>query len=228
MIRIVWTGTARNPAKMTANLEPAQPGLSTPIDEIFFSERLEYRTIQNDAAGQEGFFQLCREDSFWAGTSGGVLIPVDHQSIVKITQGLQEHSVLYVFAYVRADADASEEDKAARKPIGLLNLSKPSLAHRFPHRQSELGIALAKKHRGKGYGSEILRWGLDWAFDYTGIHRLQLRTESWNEEAWTTYENVGFKREGILREADWFQGKWHDAYIYSILEHEWAELRKKR
>jgi [ribosomal protein S5]-alanine N-acetyltransferase len=34
-------------------------------------------------------------------------------------------------------------------------------------------------------------------------------------------EKVGLRREGRLREADWFKGRWWDGLIYGMLEDEW-------
>ncbi|STA92047.1 GNAT family N-acetyltransferase [Clostridium cochlearium] len=79
---------------------------------------------------------------------------------------------------------------------------------------------------GKGYGSEALFLVMDFAFRELNLHRLQLITISYNERAIKSYEKLGFKKEGIYREAVNRDGKRYDIYLYGILKREWEELNK--
>ncbi|KAJ4854844.1 acetyltransferase (GNAT) family domain-containing protein [Trichoderma breve] len=86
---------------------------------------------------------------------------------------------------------------------------------------SEPGCMELEEYRGKGYGAEATKWAVDWAFNYTGVHRIELWSFSYNETAIRLWEKIGFKLEGRKRESVWFQRKWFDTVLYSILEHEW-------
>ncbi|AVP55119.1 N-acetyltransferase [Clostridium tetani] len=79
---------------------------------------------------------------------------------------------------------------------------------------------------GKGYGSEALSLAMDFAFRELNLHRLQLITISYNERAIKSYEKLGFKKEGIYREAVNRDGKRYDIYLYGVLKREWKELKK--
>jgi aminoglycoside 6'-N-acetyltransferase len=42
-----------------------------------------------------------------------------------------------------------------------------------------------------------------------------------NKASQRVLENVGFKREGLIRKAAFNKGEWSDGYMYSILREEW-------
>ncbi|KAK3048069.1 hypothetical protein LTR09_010584 [Extremus antarcticus] len=110
-------------------------------------------------------------------------------------------------------------------PIGTIHLSKlsPTMTQ---HRFSEIGIDIVHSYQGQGYGSEAIRWCLDWAFDVAGLHRVAVRAFEWNEGARRLYERIGFVREGVAREELWMGGRWWDGYCYGMLEGEWRALRE--
>lgn len=62
------------------------------------------------------------------------------------------------------------------------------------NRCGDLGVELKPDAHGQGYGTEVLRWALDWAFKTANLHRVQLEVDEWNEAALKTYRRVGFKR----------------------------------
>jgi RimJ/RimL family protein N-acetyltransferase len=113
---------------------------------------------------------------------------------------------------------------SAPSPIGVIALTgtTSSLQH---HRGTKLGIQIATQYRGKGYGSEALNWTLDWAFNFGGFHRVMLEAQAFNDGALRLYERLGFVKEGVLREAVWFNGRWYSQVIYGMLESDWREIR---
>lgn len=66
---------------------------------------------------------------------------------------------------------------------------------------------------------------MDFAFRELNLHRLQLITISYNERAINLYEKLGFKREGVYREAVFRDGKRYDMYLYGILDREWSQIK---
>lgn len=73
---------------------------------------------------------------------------------------------------------------------------------------------------GRGYGSAAARLVLDHAFGTVGLHRVGLEVYDFNPRALRAYERVGFRREGVLRDALRWDGQWHDAVLMSVLAHE--------
>lgn len=73
---------------------------------------------------------------------------------------------------------------------------------------------------GKGYGTEATKLILDFAFDVVGVHRVSLEVFDFNPRAQRVYEKRGFVREGLQREALWWDGEWHDVVTMAILKND--------
>lgn len=106
------------------------------------------------------------------------------------------------------------------KPIGVVSLSKPEERH-IQHGNSSLSLAILPNYRRKGYGTEAIAWALDWAFDFARLHRIEIAYFGWNLGAGRLYSGIGFREEGVKREAIWFMGAWHDMHEMAMLEDEW-------
>lgn len=86
-------------------------------------------------------------------------------------------------------------------------------------------IALGATGQNRGLGTEATRLVLGYAFERVGLHRISLEVYSFNSRARRVYEKVGFRPEGVLRDALLWEGQRFDAHVMSILAHEWAEHR---
>ena len=93
--------------------------------------------------------------------------------------------------------------------------------HDEPNRSAGLRIGLAPPARGQGLGSEALRLVLAHAFGTLRLHRVSLEVYAFNERAIHVYEKVGFRHEGRLRDALWWDGRPHDALLMAVLATEW-------
>lgn len=80
-----------------------------------------------------------------------------------------------------------------------------------------------KEYFNKGYGSEALILSLNYGFGMLNLHRIELEVFPFNERAIHVYEKIGFKREGIRRDGCYFNNKYYDMIIMSILEEEFRE-----
>ena len=67
---------------------------------------------------------------------------------------------------------------------------------------------------------------LSHAFDELNVYRVQLTTDARNIGAQKSIENLGATKEGILRsERINYDGFRRDSVYYSILDHEWPEIK---
>lgn len=78
---------------------------------------------------------------------------------------------------------------------------------------------------GHGYGTEAARLMLWLAFERIGLHRVGLTVFSFNERAIRSYQKVGFRIEGRLREAIERDDRRWDEIQMGILREEWLALR---
>lgn len=79
--------------------------------------------------------------------------------------------------------------------------------------------------RGQGIGTWAAEMTRDFAFEELKLHRLELDVYSFNPRAERAYLKVGFKREGVLKDAVMDNGKYADDILMAILEDEWREIK---
>lgn len=79
---------------------------------------------------------------------------------------------------------------------------------------------------GKGYGAEAVQLVQKFSFEELQLNRLELQVYSHNIRGIKSYEKVGFKKEGTLRQSLYMNGKYSDEIIMSILRDEYMELKK--
>lgn len=70
---------------------------------------------------------------------------------------------------------------------------------------------------GHGYGTEVTRMIIDYAFGQVGLHRLALEVFEHNPRAQHVYEKCGFTVEGRLRQALLWEGRRYDALVMAML-----------
>ena len=77
------------------------------------------------------------------------------------------------------------------------------------------------KMQHKGYGTEAIRILLDMAFKEYNMHRVSIGVVGLNTNALEFYKKIGFKQEGILEEAYYYDNEYSDFIMMRILSHEW-------
>ena len=91
--------------------------------------------------------------------------------------------------------------------------------HLFPahfHRGT-LGMGVVPDYRGCGIGARLMDQALKQAFA-TGFVRVELSVRADNTRAIRLYEKVGFVREGVLRDAVFVDGEFHDAIAMALID----------
>lgn len=100
--------------------------------------------------------------------------------------------------------------------------------HDINERKGSFSIAMyiVKEHRGKGYGKSVMNILLEYAFNERRLHRFEGCCLDINIASSKLLESLGCVREGINREAIFFNGKYHNRLLYSLLENEYREHTK--
>lgn len=98
----------------------------------------------------------------------------------------------------------------------------------YPWRTTDLTIIIFDREaRGKGYGTEVMEIMLDYAFGYLNFHRISIGVVGFNEKALRFYERIGFKTEGIQRDGYYYNHRYYDFVMMSILEDEYRAMYHK-
>ncbi|MGW4834991.1 GNAT family N-acetyltransferase [Streptomyces globisporus] len=110
----------------------------------------------------------------------------------------------YPFAIVRS---------RDRRPVGAIGLWLREL----PEGRASLGYWLTDLARGQGVARAALRTVTGWALRDLGVPRLQLYIEPWNTASARIAEDIGFRREGLLRGWQQVGDERRDMAVYALL-----------
>jgi RimJ/RimL family protein N-acetyltransferase len=93
------------------------------------------------------------------------------------------------------------------------------------NRKSEITIVITPKFQRRGFGFQSLMFIMEFAFDQLNFHRLEAEVYDYNIASVQLLEKAGFSKEGVLREAKFSNGKYHNILRYGILRSEWDEKK---
>lgn len=88
-------------------------------------------------------------------------------------------------------------------------------------RSATLGLMVGEKeHWGEGIGSHATRLAVRHAFEDLNLHRLELQVLEDHERARRAYENAGFVREGLLKDAVFKNGGYQSLIPMALVRDE--------
>lgn len=86
---------------------------------------------------------------------------------------------------------------------------------------AELGYWLAADTQGRGVMTAAASTLVDHAFSALELNRVEIRVAVGNARSRAIPERLGFKPEGILREAERVGDRYHDLVVYAMLARDW-------
>lgn len=95
-------------------------------------------------------------------------------------------------------------------------------------RVAMVGIWLGREEfQGKGYGSDAMRVLCRFLYDQVNVRKIALTVYGFNKRAIRSYEKVGFRVEGRLREAMYRNGSYHDVIWMGMFQDEFEAAERK-
>jgi ribosomal-protein-serine acetyltransferase len=88
-------------------------------------------------------------------------------------------------------------------------------------RKTELGYWLGAAFQGKGLVTRACRALVAHAFEEFNFNRVEIRCGTENRRSRAVPERLGFKQEGILKQAEWLHDHFIDLVVYRMLASEW-------
>ena len=114
--------------------------------------------------------------------------------------------------------------KGEGRPIGSLGFYKWATGERSY--QAEMGYDLAREHWGKGIMTEAMKAVIDFGFEKMELNRKEVFIMPRNKRSIRLVKNLGFKREGLLRQRYFDEfGHFTDDILFSMLRTDWKEKR---
>ncbi len=91
------------------------------------------------------------------------------------------------------------------------------------HRNCSIGYWIEPALQGKGLVTQCCTVLLRHLFEDRDLHRVEIRCGTGNTRSCAIPERLGFRREGVAREAEWVNDRWVDLVVWSLLRHEWQQ-----
>jgi ribosomal protein S18 acetylase RimI-like enzyme len=98
------------------------------------------------------------------------------------------------------------------KQVGLVQVDQIN----WVSRNGWFGIWVVKNQRRKGYGEVSIKAIINYSFATLGLRQLRLVVKADNSAAIGLYETIGFTQEGVMRDAEFLEGKFHDLVIMGL------------
>jgi diamine N-acetyltransferase len=106
------------------------------------------------------------------------------------------------------------------KSIGIIKLSQID----WINRSLSIAADIAPDSRGSGYGKALWPLILKYCFQFLNMNRVWFLVADWNSVGKHIYTKVGFKTEGVMRQALYRDGQYHDYILMGMLRSEYDQI----
>ncbi len=86
------------------------------------------------------------------------------------------------------------------------------------HYRAEIGYMLHPHYWNKGIMNEVMKKVIPFAFDHLKLHSIEANVNPNNAASIKILEKNGFVREGYFKENYYYNGRFLDSAIYSLIE----------
>jgi len=91
----------------------------------------------------------------------------------------------------------------------------------WTNKNTEIGYWLGASFQGKGLATKSCRVLIDHAFTEMKLNRVEMHCGVENKKSRRIAENLGFRKEGVIRQAGWLHDHFVDLVVYGMLASEW-------
>jgi aminoglycoside 6'-N-acetyltransferase len=157
------------------------------------------------------------------------LRPLVEADATRLTEVLTQPEVaawwgLWHIDRVRAELIAPDEEavvlaiETKSEVIGIVQYAEEPDPE---YRHAGIDIAIHPDWHGRGLGADTIRTVARYLFDERGHHRLTIDPAADNVQAIRSYEQVGFRPVGVMRQYERGpDGTWHDGLLMELLRDE--------
>lgn len=98
--------------------------------------------------------------------------------------------------------------------------------HHINHqnKMGAIGYWLSKNAEGKGIVTKCCLEVLKYGFTKLNLNRIEIKAARENYKSQAIPQRLNFVREGVLRQAEMVNNKFHDLVLYSLLRSEWIPI----
>ncbi|MEC3883497.1 GNAT family protein [Halobacillus sp. HZG1] len=88
---------------------------------------------------------------------------------------------------------------------------------------TSIGYWMGADYKGKGLLTRSCEVLFDYAFETIGMNRIEIRAAAKNNKSRGVPERLGFKQEGVIRQAARLYEEYTDHVVYGMLKEDWVK-----
>ncbi len=100
------------------------------------------------------------------------------------------------------------------KLVGVISFNAISKLYR----KANIGYWLSKDYQGKGIMIKACKALIDYGFEALDLHRIEIRCGIGNTKSRAIPKRLGFRQEGILKDAEWLYDHYVDLVVYGMVK----------
>jgi [ribosomal protein S5]-alanine N-acetyltransferase len=94
----------------------------------------------------------------------------------------------------------------------------------FKNRHAAFGVLIGDKREwGKGFGTEVTALVTGFGFETLGLNKVWLHVHADNTWGIRAYRKAGYRKDGLLRQDEFREGRFIDTLVMSVLREEWEK-----
>jgi len=185
------------------------------MKDIYKGELVRLSAIDKEEMSK-AFSRWSRDTEFRRFMDSGVFPMISHKNLQSMVEkDLEESSVnQHWFSIRKLDNDML---------LGDIDL----YVYNWSGRDAFVGLGIGEREFwGKGYGTDVMKVILRYAFTEVSLNRVTLNVFEYNPRAIRSYEKAGFRHEGRMRQVLNKEGRRWDILFMGILREEWMEMQE--
>lgn len=126
-----------------------------------------------------------------------------------------EERIKVEYKTTKTDYTVGIVDTSTKRLIGYAGLTGISAQNK----SAEYFIMIGERsYWSKGIGTQVTKQIVEYGFNKLQLHRIQLTVSDVNPAGVKAYKNAGFVEEGVMRDASFRDGKFHNKIMMAIIK----------
>jgi len=128
-------------------------------------------------------------------------------------------------AFIRAAQSQESQNNGTQLAIRLDGRIAGIVGHHqidWRNRLTSLGYWVGEEFQGRGLVTSASRALVGQAFNQAKLNRVEIRCAVGNDRSRAIPSRLGFREEGLLRDAEWLYDHFVDHIVYAMLARDWA------
>ena len=128
-------------------------------------------------------------------------------------------------AFIRAAQAQGSQNNGTQLAIRLDGRITGVVGHHqidWRNRLTSLGYWVGEEFQGRGLVTAASRALVGHAFNQAQLNRVEIRCATGNDRSRAVPSRLGFREEGLLRDAEWLYDHFVDHIVYAMLARDWA------